>query len=46
MNLCDDNRLLKLLTMMSCTCTTTFLGSFAHARVVSTTRALPFYTVT
>lgn len=44
MNLCDDNRLLKLLTMMSCT--TTFLGSFAHGRVVSTTRALPFYTVT
>lgn len=44
MNLCDDNRLFKLLTMMSCT--TTFLGSFAHARVVSTTRALPFYTVT
>lgn len=44
MNLCDDNRLLKLLTMMSCT--TTFLGSFAHARVVSTTRALPIYTVT
>lgn len=44
MNLCDDNRLFKLLTMMSCT--TTFLGSFAHARVVYTTRALPIYTVT
>lgn len=44
MNLCDDNRLLKLLTIMSCT--TTFLGSFAHARVVSTTRALPIYNVT
>lgn len=44
MNLCDDNRLLKLLTMMSCT--TTFLGSFAYARVVSITLALPIYTVT